>query len=235
MFERPPKWMWAMGIFYALGTNAQPAIPQLATLLEGSDMNASRGAAEALSQIGVEAIPTLLNALVSTNRNVVEVSIYSLQMLGTNSLSAVSTLLDYLRRDFQGLGDDCALALFRIDPDSPDFLRAMIQRIKTQFPRPTLITYIVLERLGTNAIAAAPLLVDIIELEDSLLRCTKAVHVLCKIDPINGEQYAVKVKVEIEARQATNQLPQTDFYRRYLKLNPTTNEPAANHQNSIKQ
>ena len=235
IFERPPKWGWAIGIFYALGTNARPAIPQLASLLEGSDVNASRGAAEALSQIGVESIPFLLNSLVSTNRNAVELSICSLQMLGTNSLSAVPTLLDYLHRDFQGLGDDCALALFRIDPDSPDFLRAMIQRIKTQFPRPTFATYAVLERLGTNAIAAVPLLVDIIEMEDSLLKSGRAVHVLCKIDPITGENYATMLKAEIEARQATNQVSHADYRERYFRQNLSTNAPATNHQNIIEQ
>lgn len=234
LFEPTPKWGWAMAIFYSLGTNARTAIPQLTALLEGSDLDTSTGAAEALSQIGTESIPTLLRALVSTNRQAEEGAIQALMMLGTNSLSAAPVLLDYLRKDFRGLGDVCALAMLRIDPESPSFREAMIYRFEASYPTPSRITYVIVERLGTNAAATAPRLIDIIESDNSPLGNGLAVRALCKVDPIRGELYATKRMAAIEAWQATNQAPPADLFAHYFLRNASTNSLGTSGTNSTK-
>lgn len=222
-FEPPPKWGWAMGIFYALGTNARPAIPQLIALLEGADGDASQGAAEALSQIGAESIPFLLNSLVSTNRQAVAGAIQSLTMLGTNSLAAAPVLLDYLRGDFRGLGDVCAMALLKVAPESPEFRAAMIQRFAASYPQPSRISFVMIEKLGTNAASMAPLLIAMIEADESPLGNGLAVRALCQVDPIRGEFYATRRQAAIAAWQATNQPASTSWFGPYLPRNADTN------------
>jgi hypothetical protein len=217
----------SLKIFATLGTNAIPAIPQLARLMESTNEEEAWPAADALSFIGPAALPTFLNALLSTNRTTVQIAIRALAALNTNAAAATPTLLRFLRSNHLGLADDAAFALVSINPDPAPVLPALLERLETTRANPSQMTLFAISRYGTNANAAAPILVGTIKSRASILDCAFAIQALGKIDPKLGTNYSSQLQAAREARIRAMELTTPAYYELPPEIDaPLTNPPS---------
>jgi hypothetical protein len=226
-FEPDDKSSDGVKIFAVLGSNAIPAIPQLARLMESTNEEEAWPAAEALSFIGPAALPTFLNALLSTNRTTVQIAIRALAVLNTNAAAATPTLLRFLRSNHLGLADDAAFALVSINPDPAPVLPALLERLETTRANPSQMTLFAISRYGTNANAAAPILVGTIKSRASILDCAFAIQALGKIDPKLGTNYSSQLQAAREARIRAMELTTPAYYELPPEIDaPLTNPPS---------
>jgi hypothetical protein len=199
-FEPHDKSSDGLKLFVVLGSNAVPAIPHLARLMESTNEMEAWHAATALGYIGPAALPTFLNALNSSNRTTVHVAMSALGELRTNAAAATPTLLRFLRSNHFGLADGAAFALVSINPDPAPVLLALLERLQTtRSYRPPHVMFAI-AHYGTNASAATPLLVEIIESSSSILDCSGVIFALRKVNPELGTNYHSKLEAARAAR-----------------------------------
>jgi len=192
-FKPQPKPDWARAVFFALGTNAQSAIPQLVQRLTTADPNVAGNVAEALVYLGPASIPPLLSVLISTNSRAAGLAAYCLSRFGTNSAAAIPALLQNLKSTNESLANDSAFALAGIAPGSPTVSAALIERLEVADGEHTLGTFVTLDILGlffaSNAIAAVPVLEEIIAKADERAVRNRAIRTLALIDPTKAVHY----------------------------------------------
>jgi HEAT repeat protein len=112
--DRKSQVPWAaVAAFGVLGTQASPAIPELAGMM-ATNPAAAQFAASALGEIGDKAIPVLLDCLTNSQAHAPSATNnleLAWECLGESATSTVPVLLDYVQDNDAQLADTCAQIL----------------------------------------------------------------------------------------------------------------------------
>jgi HEAT repeat protein len=151
-------------IIWALGPKATPAIPALIQLLQNQDETFVPVASYALRGIGPNAVLPVMALLHSTNRVIRFRAISALELFGPEARMAVPALVQCLASPDRATRVCAVRSLGTIKAEAPLVVPAIIRCIQTDTNYMDRLAYFpALGSFGTNAKAAAPLLVHFLE------------------------------------------------------------------------
>ncbi|HEV8541748.1 MAG TPA: HEAT repeat domain-containing protein [Verrucomicrobiae bacterium] len=117
-----------------LGTNAAPAVPRLANIVEAETGPITTSASFALYQIGPPAVPRLVAMLASTNRNVRRMAAYALTSPQGASTAPPSALIAAARDPDDHVRWNAAAALSQVIDPPPEVERALLEALSDRNP-----------------------------------------------------------------------------------------------------
>ena len=203
-------------IFQALGAEAKPAIPKLVRLLGDDDYHVAGTASSDLTFIGPDAIAPLVVELTNQNAQVRRLAAHSLGDLGTNLRQVTRitetnggtryvwgtvqekfrpqmepvypALLQGLKDEDYQVQDAAAYALSQCAAEPSSAVPAIIAALekKTNFSQTYM--FLALRHYKTNAIAAVPLLLNIVK-QESPTQIGPALRALREIDPETAKPF----------------------------------------------
>ena len=100
------------------GSEAKAAIPVLASAIRDRFSIVSGEAAEALANIGSDAVPALVEALTDDNVNIRTLGCIALGEIGPDAKAAVPALISELTNENEQVRDHAADALKKVDPEA---------------------------------------------------------------------------------------------------------------------
>jgi peptidoglycan/xylan/chitin deacetylase (PgdA/CDA1 family)/HEAT repeat protein len=147
----------AMLGFHVLGRDAEPAIPKLASLAMGSDIEAASTAFAAMTEIGgPKVIPPLLQALTNGNKMLRSHAALALGSLRSQGAVAVSALAKALEEPDVGLQANAARALRDIGLEPDIAIPALVRALTNFDPRVSGGAAGALAVFGSRAESALP-------------------------------------------------------------------------------
>jgi hypothetical protein len=197
------SWEWdrqydGTKIIQALGSVADPAIPDLIKLFQSTDSSVANIAANALGEIGTNAIPPLVEALTNKDDQIRFWSAYSVGSYGAQAHAAVPGLLVCLKD--KKTRDNAVMSLGRIGADAPVVVPALVNCLEETTNHPSFALWWSIGKFGTNARPAIPILVKIIESKS--WDYAPALNTLRKIDPLLAAGYFKQFQVGLTNQPA---------------------------------
>jgi hypothetical protein len=169
----------AAAAFEALGSNAAPAIPELARLATYSPQSGTaRRAVDALVNIGPITLPALLTVITNANAQARFYAVTSIQSFGTNARPAIPMLLTY--RGDATLASGVYEVLGRLKLEPQEVVPALERTAHDPNPSQRSLAIIVLGDYGAYAKPAVPVLMAALSDADSgvLDSATNALNVI---------------------------------------------------------
>jgi HEAT repeat protein len=162
----------ALNGFYALGTNASPAVSKLARLLDDDDVEVRWCACSCLSSIGSaaqDAVPALISefkrAMSGTNRESF-IAGYAMIKIGPAAGAAIPTFRTALTNASPECRACAQAALLNFNIPAPPEFYFQLTNPACKYPNATLLA----TWCGTNAAAAVPILVSGLNSADSSIQ-----------------------------------------------------------------
>ncbi len=177
----------------SIGSEAASAIPVLIRVLE--DEHAGEAAAYALSRIGPEAVPYLVQSLNNRYPNARANAAWALGRIGALGYldpvvagTVVSTLIQALRDKSPIVRANAAGALGTIGPKATKGVPVLIWTLRDESPRVCANAAYALGKIGPGAIKGIPALIRASRDENPSVR-GNAVWALGRIDPFSGVHF----------------------------------------------
>jgi CubicO group peptidase (beta-lactamase class C family)/HEAT repeat protein len=178
----------------SLGTNkiiVKETIPFLVEKLADKNQSISWHSATALSKIGEEAIPSLINTLKNGNTNVVICATHALGKIGSKSKDAIPLLIKNLKHKNSGIKESAVIALGQIGATDSITIKSLIELFSDPDPFVNGEAAIALGKIGKPSV---PFLINATKIvNENVRRC--AVITLGKIgkDALQAEETLVKL------------------------------------------
>ena len=146
----------------------QKFVDLLINLLSDSDPYINGKAADILSEIGKNAVPSLIDALADSNSNVRRCAAISLSKMGNDAVDAQSVLIEALNDENENVRWCSLLALGNLTKQDDEVIQAIVRSMYDADYDVRLAASKILKRIAPFELRKSPPISDIISILDSL-------------------------------------------------------------------